>query len=83
VSPLDTETTAQRIEYACPRCEGLVAREDTVCPHCGQQVDLVAAEEQESPVPPADAEAVAAGPVNPLSLPVGSIGEKCDRPHNQ
>jgi RNA polymerase subunit RPABC4/transcription elongation factor Spt4 len=62
VSPLDVETTDQRVEYACPRCDGVVDRDDTVCPHCGQQleresgisewVEAVAAVEEELPVPP-------------------------------
>jgi hypothetical protein len=78
VSALDAETTGQGIEYACPRCDGVVAREDSVCPHCGQQLERecgisewaesVAGEEGETPVPRASAEAVAARHVNPLSL---------------
>jgi hypothetical protein len=68
VSALDAETTDQRVEYACPRCDGVVAEDDTVCPHCGQQLEAVAGEEEELLVAPANTEAVAARPVNPLSL---------------
>jgi hypothetical protein len=72
VSALDAETTDQRVEYACPRCDGVVAAEDTTCPHCGQQLEdvdeleaVAAAEEEPRPTPetkPLSAREIHVGP---------------------
>jgi uncharacterized RDD family membrane protein YckC len=40
------EATRERVEYACPRCDGVVAAEDVVCPHCGQALEAVAAADE-------------------------------------
>ncbi len=32
---------SELVEYVCPRCEKTLAAEDAVCPHCGQELDLL------------------------------------------
>jgi hypothetical protein len=59
LSTLDGDTTKQRVEYVCPRCDGIVAHEDSACPHCGQKLEVVATtEEEEAPAPVGRTEAV-------------------------
>jgi hypothetical protein len=68
ISAPDLNPADQRVEYVCPRCDGVVARDDPVCPHCGQALEAIAAAGDERPVPPPTADGIAATHVSIGSL---------------